>query len=163
MGPMAQAVREDLRRDEEDQGLPGRHELERQGDDGASSELKTEATEIKKGPIPASAFEIPAGYKKKDSPFPRSSGSGAVGTRLVPMDALVSTDWLAQHLHDPDLRVVDVRWYLDPARRGRDAYAPGHIPGAVFLDVERDLSAPGGGRGGPPAGIPGPRRSRSRA
>jgi thiosulfate/3-mercaptopyruvate sulfurtransferase len=44
---------------------------------------------------------------------------------------------------------VDVRWYLDPARRGRDAYAAGHIPGAIFLDVETDLSAPGGGRGSP--------------
>jgi thiosulfate/3-mercaptopyruvate sulfurtransferase len=42
---------------------------------------------------------------------------------------------------------VDVRWYLDPARRGRDAYRAGHIPGAVFLDVDADLSAPGGGRG----------------
>jgi thiosulfate/3-mercaptopyruvate sulfurtransferase len=62
---------------------------------------------------------------------------------------IVSTDWLASHLADPDLRVADVRWYLDPARRGRDAYAAGHIPGAVFLDVEADLSAPGGGRGSP--------------
>jgi len=62
---------------------------------------------------------------------------------------IVSTDWLADHLRDPDLRVADVRWYLDPARRGRDAYAAGHIPGAVFLDVEADLSAPGGGRGSP--------------
>ena len=65
------------------------------------------------------------------------------------MQPLVSTDWLAGHLRDPDLRVVDVRWYLDPSRRGRDAYAQGHIPGAVFLDVEEDLSAPGGGRGRP--------------
>jgi thiosulfate/3-mercaptopyruvate sulfurtransferase len=40
-----------------------------------------------------------------------------------------------------------VRWYLDPARRGRDAYAQGHLPGAVFLDVDQDLSDPGGGRG----------------
>jgi thiosulfate/3-mercaptopyruvate sulfurtransferase len=69
------------------------------------------------------------------------------------LDPIVSTDWLAGHLGDPGLRVADVRWYLDPARRGRDAYAAGHIPGAVFLDVEADLSAPGGGRG----------RSRSRA
>jgi thiosulfate/3-mercaptopyruvate sulfurtransferase len=60
---------------------------------------------------------------------------------------IVSTDWLAGHLQDPDLRVVDVRWYLDPSRRGRDAYLAGHIPGAVFLDVDADLSAPGGGRG----------------
>jgi thiosulfate/3-mercaptopyruvate sulfurtransferase len=65
------------------------------------------------------------------------------------MEPIVSTDWLADHLRDPDLRVVDVRWYLDPARRGRDAYAAGHISRAVFLDVETDLSAPGGGRGSP--------------
>ena len=45
--------------------------------------------------------------------------------------------------------MVDVRWYLDPARRGRDAYLAGHIPLAVFLDVDADLSAPGGRRGGP--------------
>jgi thiosulfate/3-mercaptopyruvate sulfurtransferase len=63
-------------------------------------------------------------------------------------DAVVSTGWLAQHLRDDDVRVADVRWYLDPARVGRDAYVAGHIPGAVFFDVERDLSSPGGRRGG---------------
>lgn len=65
------------------------------------------------------------------------------------MNALVTTEWLAAQLGAPDLRVVDVRWYLDPARRGRDAYAAGHIHGAVFLDMDEDLSAPGGGRGRP--------------
>jgi len=60
---------------------------------------------------------------------------------------LVTTEWLARHLGDPALRIADVRWYLDPARKGRDAYAAGHLPGAVFLDVDSDLSAPGGGRG----------------
>ena len=49
-----------------------------------------------------------------------------------------------------------MRWYLDPARRGRDAYAAGHIPGAIFLDVEADLSAPGGGRGSPQGRHPWP-------
>jgi len=44
---------------------------------------------------------------------------------------------------------VDVRWYLDPSRKGRDAWRAGHIPGALFLDVDQDLSAPGGGRGRP--------------
>jgi thiosulfate/3-mercaptopyruvate sulfurtransferase len=72
------------------------------------------------------------------------------------MHALVTTGWLAGHLHDPDLRVVDVRWYLDPSRRGRDAWAGGHIPGAVFLDVDEDLSAPGGGRGRPAGRHPWP-------
>jgi thiosulfate/3-mercaptopyruvate sulfurtransferase len=47
------------------------------------------------------------------------------------------------------LRVVDVRWYLDPTRSGRDAYRAGHIPGAVYLDAEFDLAGPGGARGGP--------------
>jgi thiosulfate/3-mercaptopyruvate sulfurtransferase len=62
---------------------------------------------------------------------------------------LVTTDWLAAHLDEGDLRVVDTRWYLDPARKGRDAFRAGHVPGAVFLDVEQDLAAPGGRRGGP--------------
>jgi thiosulfate/3-mercaptopyruvate sulfurtransferase len=62
------------------------------------------------------------------------------------IDGIVSTAWLEGQLADPDLRVVDVRWYLD-ARRGRDAYEGGHLPGAVFMDVEADLSAPGGARG----------------
>ena len=65
------------------------------------------------------------------------------------MDPLVSTGWLAERIGDPGVRVVDVRWYLDPSRRGRDAYAAGHIPGALFLDVDDDLSDPGGRRGGP--------------
>ena len=50
---------------------------------------------------------------------------------------LVSTDWLAQHLQDPDLRVLDASWYLPSA--GRDAkaeYAAGHIPGARFFDID---------------------------
>ena len=53
---------------------------------------------------------------------------------------LASGDWLAAHL--ADVRVVDVRWYLDPARSGRAEYAAGHIPGAVWLDIDADLSDP---------------------
>jgi thiosulfate/3-mercaptopyruvate sulfurtransferase len=62
---------------------------------------------------------------------------------------LVTTEWLNENLAAPDLRIADVRWYLDPARKGRDAYRAGHIPGAVFLDMDADLAAPGGARGGP--------------
>ncbi len=50
---------------------------------------------------------------------------------------LVSTDWLADHLDDPDLRVIDASYYL--ADMGRDAkaeYAAGHIPGARFFDID---------------------------
>ena len=62
---------------------------------------------------------------------------------------LVGSEWLAAHVGDETLRIVDVRWYLDPSKKGSEAYAAGHIPGAIFLDVERDLAAPGGARGGP--------------
>lgn len=48
---------------------------------------------------------------------------------------LVSPDWLRKHLREPDLRVVDFRWYLT-GRQGRDAYLGGHIPGAVFVDLD---------------------------
>ncbi len=67
--------------------------------------------------------------------------------RFHTLDTIVTTDWLYEHLHDRELRVVDTRWYLDPARSGPAAFAAGHLPGAVFLSVDRDLSAPGGGRG----------------
>ncbi len=52
---------------------------------------------------------------------------------------LVSGGWLATRL--ADVRVVDVRWYLD-GRSGRDAYLGGHIPGAVWLDIDTELSDP---------------------
>jgi thiosulfate/3-mercaptopyruvate sulfurtransferase len=74
------------------------------------------------------------------------------------VDPLVDTAWLAGALERgaAGLRVVDVRWYLDPARKGRDAFRAGHLPGAVFLDVDADLSAPGGGRGRPSGRHPWP-------
>lgn len=55
---------------------------------------------------------------------------------------LVTGDWLADHLDE--VRLVDVRWYLKPVdgRSGRDAYAAGHLPGAIWLDLDADLSDP---------------------
>ena len=50
---------------------------------------------------------------------------------------LVSTDWLARHLKDPDLRVLDASWYLPGQNRDAKAeYAAGHIPGARFFDID---------------------------
>jgi thiosulfate/3-mercaptopyruvate sulfurtransferase len=48
---------------------------------------------------------------------------------------LVSAEWLEEHLRDPDVRVIDFRWYLLD-RKGRDGYLRGHIPGAVFVDLD---------------------------
>ena len=53
------------------------------------------------------------------------------------MDALVSTDWLAGHLDDPELRIVDASWHMPASgRSGRDEFLAAHIPGAVFLDID---------------------------
>ena len=52
---------------------------------------------------------------------------------------LVSVEWLAEHAKDPDVRIVDVRWYL-MGKSGADEYAKGHLPGAVFVDLGRDLA-----------------------
>jgi thiosulfate/3-mercaptopyruvate sulfurtransferase len=59
---------------------------------------------------------------------------------MKPASPLVSTEWLAQHLGAPDVRVIDASWYLPQA--GRDAkteYRAAHIPGAAFFDID-DLS-----------------------
>ncbi len=50
---------------------------------------------------------------------------------------LVSTDWLAAHMRDPDLRIIDASWYM--ASEGRDPkaeYDAAHIPGARFFDID---------------------------
>jgi thiosulfate/3-mercaptopyruvate sulfurtransferase len=55
---------------------------------------------------------------------------------------LVSAAWLLEHLHDSSLRIVDTRFTLGKPDAGREAFDAGHIPGAVFVDLERHLSAP---------------------
>jgi thiosulfate/3-mercaptopyruvate sulfurtransferase len=68
-------------------------------------------------------------------------------------DPLVSTGWLAEHLDDPDLRVVDIRGYVKKTDLGngrqraeyltaRDEYDEAHIPGAVYIDWTRDITDP---------------------
>lgn len=66
---------------------------------------------------------------------------------------IVSAAWLAERAEHPGLRIADVRWALTgPA--GRERYEEGHLPGAVFLDAEHELSSPGAGPGRHP--IPSP-------
>jgi thiosulfate/3-mercaptopyruvate sulfurtransferase len=57
---------------------------------------------------------------------------------------LVTCEWLAGCPSYSDLRVADVRWTLVDRDKGRSEYRNGHIPGAVFLDVDTDLAAPRG-------------------
>ncbi len=63
---------------------------------------------------------------------------------------LVETDWLAEHLNDPQVRVVDMRGYVKLTNfedgyqeseyiGARDDYEQGHIPGAIYLDWTTDI------------------------
>lgn len=63
---------------------------------------------------------------------------------------LVTTDWLAAHLDDPQLRIVDIRGRVLPPTEPlphyyahRDLYEVSHIPGAVFVDWTDDIVEPG--------------------
>lgn len=57
---------------------------------------------------------------------------------------LVEPDWLAMHLDDPDVRVVDCRFNLMEPEAGRQQYAVSHIPGAVYAHLDEDLAGPTG-------------------
>ena len=61
---------------------------------------------------------------------------------------LVDVATLQAHLDDPAWLVVDVRHQLADTGYGERAYAEAHIPGAVFLHCDRDLSGPMNGRNG---------------
>ena len=69
------------------------------------------------------------------------------------IDPLVSTDWLAERLDDPDLRVVDIRGYVKKTPMGegrqraeylaaREEYDEAHVPGSVYVDWTRDITDP---------------------
>ena len=54
------------------------------------------------------------------------------------MEPLVSTEWLAAHLYEPDLRVLDGSWHMPAAKRDpRAEFLARHIPGAAFFDIDR--------------------------
>lgn len=64
----------------------------------------------------------------------------------VQLAPFVSAEWLADHLDE--VVVVDCRWSLDGSQ-GHEQYREGHLPGAVFVDLDAELAAPpspGGGR-----------------
>ena len=53
-------------------------------------------------------------------------------------DAIVSTDWLASCLGDPDVRIVDSSWYLPAQKKnGRWEFERARIPGARFFDIDQ--------------------------
>ncbi|HDZ08128.1 sulfurtransferase [Pseudohongiella sp.] len=58
------------------------------------------------------------------------------------LSPLISVSQAAQRLADDDVLVFDVRFKLDDPAYGSQAYAESHVPGAVYLDLDKDLSSP---------------------
>jgi thiosulfate/3-mercaptopyruvate sulfurtransferase len=62
----------------------------------------------------------------------------------VAENPLISVGELATRLGDPGLRPADVRWYVGEPGRNLAEYRRGHLPGAVYLDIDSDLTRPTG-------------------
>src|SRR5438046_9916501 len=82
---------------------------------------------------------------------PSTSATTPSWSRRYELRTIVSPEWLHEQVHDPDLRVVDFRWSL-LGGSGHDAYARGHIPGAVFVELDAVTGRSGGGRHPLPTG-----------
>jgi thiosulfate/3-mercaptopyruvate sulfurtransferase len=61
---------------------------------------------------------------------------------MTASENLVPPTWLHEHLNDPDLVVIDCRFALADPDQGRQLYEQEHVPGAVYFDLNRDLSSP---------------------
>ena len=57
-------------------------------------------------------------------------------------EILIPTEWLADHLDDPGMRIVDCRFSFD--HDASTDFSQGHIPGAVHAKLQEDLASPNG-------------------
>jgi thiosulfate/3-mercaptopyruvate sulfurtransferase len=63
------------------------------------------------------------------------------------VEPLVTTHWLREHVRDSGVRVVDCRFRLGEPGAGEALWREGHIPGAAFVDLDRELASPPGDGG----------------
>ena len=109
-------------------GPPGRR-------DGAGPHHRHRAVRLRQ-PVPEQ--DVQPGLPARKGPA-RAAMAGGIESRMTYANpsALVSTQWLADHLDAPDVRVVDASWYLPAMNRDAKAeYANAHIPGAVYFDID---------------------------
>ncbi len=66
-----------------------------------------------------------------------TAGPARTPTSFARPELLASTEWVAEHLGRPELRILDVRWRPDGT--GRQVFGTGHLPGAAYLDWSTDL------------------------
>lgn len=58
---------------------------------------------------------------------------------MAPSDPLISAEWLTQNIGASDLKIVDATWvppFLNDPKSGPVRYAEGHIPGAIYFDID---------------------------
>lgn len=60
----------------------------------------------------------------------------------IQSDFVVAPQWLAEHLTDSGVVIVDCRFSLADPTQGRQQYQQGHLPGAFYLDLNQDLASP---------------------
>ncbi len=58
------------------------------------------------------------------------------------MNSIITKKWLLARLYDPNLVILDCRFHLNDPKAGVKSYEEAHIPGALFFDLERELSGP---------------------
>jgi thiosulfate/3-mercaptopyruvate sulfurtransferase len=58
------------------------------------------------------------------------------------MSYLKSFDWIVEHLNDDHVKMIDCRFQLNNPQAGIEAYKESHLPNALYLDLEKDLSGP---------------------
>lgn len=63
-------------------------------------------------------------------------------------DPILSPEWVNEHLNDPKLRLVDCRFFSGEPERGKKEYEEGHLPGAVYVDLEKEMTGQKGLHGG---------------
>lgn len=64
------------------------------------------------------------------------------------MKFIKEADWLAKRLHERFMRIIDCSFILGKPEEGWASYKKSHIPGAIYFDLERDMSGPVGMHGG---------------
>src|SRR6476620_7805787 len=87
------------------------------------------------------ARELAVDYRhceeRSDAAIPVLDCFASLAMTEAVLDSLVSTEWLAGHLGEPDLVVVDSSWHMPSTNRsGHQESLKAHIPGARFLDIE---------------------------
>ncbi|QOY35804.1 sulfurtransferase [Anaerobacillus isosaccharinicus] len=61
---------------------------------------------------------------------------------------LVTCQWLKEHMDDKNIRILDCRFELGKPNAGFEAYLEDHIPNAIYVDLEKDMSRPVRDHGG---------------